>query len=481
MVLALLLVSAGIIFAAASNEPTDEAVAVKLWLPGGAQDDQATVNQAAMEYAAPLIGAYPEVQFFGWGEWGDRKQLAIQSGEEMDIVFTAEWDRFYQDLARNAWIPLNDLIDEYAPDLYDIVGFFLEGPKKDGVIYAIPTVKEGADSAQWIFNAKYVDKYGIPIDEIKTPEDLTPYLQLIKENEPDVIPYNFGGGVSDLMASTLRNTWYNIGIGRDFWWFEDTQSVQHTWHRQETWDRAALMNEWYLAGYFQPEIEDVGGEATDIKYFESGNWFAYSHVGHPGKVGEMSAAYGYKIVGTGPLQQPVTSTAILLGSMMAISRTSEKAVESIKVLDLMNNDKVFNNLLNYGVEGKHFQFVDEEAGVIRSIPNSGYQPGMAWALQNQFNTYLYETEDPMKWEKYLAFNDSAKLSPIIGFAANQDPIRTQFASMTSIQDQYIPIVERGLENPNDVKADFLAALDEAGVAEMEAILTKQIKDYLASK
>ena len=482
VVLALLLVSTGLAFAGGQGQTTAAGapVPVMVWLPGGAQDDQATVNAAAREYAGPIIGAYPEVQFFGWGEWGDRKQLAIQSREEMDIVFTAEWNNYHQEVLRNAWRPLNDLIDTHAPAIRDAVGFFLEGPVRDGQIFAIPTVKEGADSAQWFFNKRLTDKYNIPWQSIVTPADLEPYLQLIRDNEPDVIPYLLDG-VSELPNSTLQNTWNRIGVGSDFTYFEDTGRVQYKWHREETWERAQRMHDWYRRGFFQPEVEDVGGESQHNRYFQNGNWFAYSHVGHPGKAGELSAAHGYTIVGTGPLSQPVVTTDILLGSMMAISQTSRKPVESIKVLELMNTDRKFNNLLNYGVEGTHFRFVNEQLGVIEAIPNTGYAPNMQWALQNQFLTYLFPTEDPNKWANYLAFNESAKLSPVVGFIADQQPIRTQLASISNVKDLYNPLITRGLEDPSSLRAEYLAALRDAGVEQVEQELTRQVQAFLANR
>ncbi len=478
----LMLVSVGLLFAGGEGEDgaSGGPVPVTLWLPGGAQGDQEAVNQAAMEYAGPIIGAYPEVQFFGWGEWADRKQLAIQSGEELDIMFTASWNNFFQELERNAWLPLNDLIDEHAPGLYETVGFFFDGPVRDGTIYAVPTVKEGADSSQWILNGELVEAYGVPIDEIVTPEDLEPYLATILANEPDVIPYLIDG-VSNLPVSTLRNTWNSIGVGPDFRWFEDTQSVQYVWHREEAWERAEMQRDWYLAGYFQPEIEDVGGEHNADRYWETGNWFAYSHVGHPGKTGELAARWGYPIVGTGPIEQPLVTTEILLGAMMAISRTSTKSVESIKVLELMNNDRVFNNLLNYGIEGTHFNFVDETAGVIEAIDGSGYAPNMQWALQNQFNTYLYANEDPDKWVKYAEFNETARISPVVGFTADQSSIRTQLAAIENVKDRFNELAVRGLVDTSEIREEYLAALQEVGVDEVEEELTRQVRAFLASQ
>jgi putative aldouronate transport system substrate-binding protein len=156
-------------------------------------------------------------------------------------------------------------------------------------------------------------------------------------------------------------------------------------------------------------------------------------------------------------------------------------VESIKVLELMNIDKEFNNLLNYGVQGTHWEFVDESAGVISTIEGSGYAPNMQWALQNQFNTYLFPTEDPQKWEKYQAFNDSARLSATLGFTADQSNVRTQLASISNVKDQYDVLLKRGLVDPNEVRAEFMDALDAAGVDDVEAEMTRQVREWMASQ
>lgn len=470
----------GVLFARGEQEggaADGEPVPVMIWLPGGAQQDQEAVNEAAREYAADRIGAWPEVEFIGWGEWGDKKQLAIQAGEEMDIVFTASWDNFFQEVARNAWLPLDDLIDENAPSLRQTVGFFLDGPVVDGQIYAVPTVKEGAESRQWFFNAELADRYNVPVDQIVEPSDLDPYLAQIAANEPDVIPYLIDG-VSEL--PNYRNYFNTIGMGGD-WHYVEGEGVKYIWNREITWDRAEKMHEWYLAGYFQPEVEDVGGTPEADRYWETGNWFAYSHVGHPGKVGELEGRWGYEIYGTGPLQQPLVTTEILMGAMMSISRTSAKAPQAIRVLELMNADQEFNNLLNYGIEGVHYEFVDESAGVIDPVPDSGYSPNMQWALQNQFLTYLLPTEDPQKWERYEAFNESARLAPTVGFTADQAPVRTQLASIANVKEQYNELLTRGLEDPAELRDEFMAALEQAGMLEVEAELTAQFEAWQAAQ
>ncbi|MBO9600654.1 MAG: sugar ABC transporter substrate-binding protein, partial [Cohnella sp.] len=61
---------------------------------------------------------------------------------------------------------------------------FLEGGKVDGKIYAIPTNKEIGESHTIMLRKDIVDKYGFDVSSIQTLEDLEPWLETIKKNEP---------------------------------------------------------------------------------------------------------------------------------------------------------------------------------------------------------------------------------------------------------------------------------------------------------
>lgn len=475
----LLLVAAGLVFAAGQGEGTvdGEPVPVMLWMPGAAQEDQAMVTEAAKEYAGSRIGAYPDLQWFGWGEWADKKQLAIQSGEEMDIVFTANWNNYFNEIARNAWLPLNDLIDTHAPSLHETVGYFLQGPVKDGQILAIPTVKEGAGSVQWIFNKSLVDEYGVPVAEIKTPQDLEPWLEVIQENEPDVIPYL--QWLEGIPGFPVQTSWEGI-VGINDFFYDPNVGIRFFWNIDEVWELTPVARDWFLRGFFQPEVEDVA-ESGSEKYLTEGSFFAYYHVGHPGKINELSAQYGYEFIGSGPVAQPIAGGGFALGAMHAIARTSSKSIEAIKVLELMNADQRFNNLLNYGIEGEHFTFVDESAGIIEPIAESGYAPNMQWALQNQFLTYLRPNEDPDKWDRYRAFNESARIGDLVGFVADVNPVRSQIAAITNVMQQYDHVLSAGLAEPSEVRDEFMDALKSAGMDDVEAEIGRQVDEFLAGK
>ncbi|MFP4113429.1 MAG: ABC transporter substrate-binding protein [Spirochaetota bacterium] len=492
VVVALLLVlGTGIAFAAGQGEGTGdgEPVAVDILMPGGPQPpDSDTVFEAARDYAGPIIGAYPVIEFVPWDNWPNRKRLLLQAGEEMDIVFTASWSDFAQEVARNAWLPLNDLIDEEAPQIRDVVGVFLDGATVDGNIYAVPTVKEQAEGTQFIFNAALVEEYNVPVDEIDSFEDLEPWLAIIAENEPDVIPYLLDG--LSTPTETFRYHWDAVGAGREFYlehpemYGDEEEVVSNAYFIDEVWETAQITRDFYRAGYFQPEVEDVGSnlEAQSTKYQTAGNYFVWSHVSHPGKVPEQSVAWGHELVGSGPVWPQMVTKNILNGSMMAISQTSDHAVEAIKLLELMNVDQDFNNLLNFGIEGRHYEFVDESAGVIRPVAaantGEGYAPNMQWALQNQFLTYLTENDNPNKWELYQQYNDEAGIWPTVGFIPDLSPVQTQVASVTAVTEEYEQTLIRGLVDPASIMEDFQEALISAGVEDVEAELQRQVREFL---
>ena len=451
-------------------------VAVSIYLPGSPQDDKEQVESVLAEYTTAKINAYPDVQFIGWGEWWQKKQLMIASGEEFDIGFTAIWNNFEDEVARNAWEPLNDLIDNEAPALRKVVGDFLKGPTIDGKIYAISTVKEKADSSQFLLNEEYVTKYNIPYDELKTIDDIEPWLAKIRAGEErEIAPWFMDGGNTALQKIVMGD-WESVMP--DFYLDPNDGKIKHQYHIEEMWDSLEASHRWYNAGYFQENLEDIILSNTSSEELKKGNWVFYIHVSHPGKAGEMTGSNGFPIVAGGPIQQPVIMQGMLLGSMMAISRTSPHKVEAIKMLELMNTDKYVNNTINFGLEGEHFEFVDKDK-IIRTIDDSGYAPNMTWALQNQFSNYLRDFEPADKWDRYQAFNDSARLGEAVGFFPNVKPIKNQIATLQNALEEYTGILKSGILNPRDVRDEVVAKIEAAGVLEIEAELQRQFDSWKA--
>ena len=191
------------------------------------------------------------------------------------------------------------------------------------------------------------------------------------------------------------------------------------------------------------------------------------------------------MVGSGPVWRQMVTKNILNGSMDAIAVTSNHAVEAIKILELMNIDVFFNNLLNFGIEGQHYEFVDEGNGIIKPLAamrdGEGYAPNMQWAMQNQFNTYLTEGDNPNKWALYQQYNDEAGIWPTVGFYEDLSAVNTQVSSVDAVRNEWEDAIVLGLLDPAEARPQMEAALIAAGVHDVEADVQRQLDEFFAMK
>jgi putative aldouronate transport system substrate-binding protein len=478
-VISRLFVTALVLVAFATAAFAADPVRITLYIPGNPQEvpDLPAVVKAAKDYSAPKVGAYIDLQVIGWGDWFDKKRLMLQSGEEADIMFTATWNDFEDEVSRNAWVPLNDLLKK-TPNLVKAIGDWTKGPTFKGNIYAIPTIKESGSGYQFFFNKKFSDKYKLDIKKIKTPADLEPYLETIKKNEPGVVPYL----LDQVPELPLLQRWAMQYVTEVYPLDPATNKVKYMWNVDAFWSMSKIMNKWFNKGFFQPESADGIGDQAPQKYFKSGNWAVYAHVAHPGKAGEMSNANGYTIIGTGPLTSPYfTQRDAYTGSMYAISRTSKNPEAALKLIELMNTDKVYNNLWNWGVEGKHFKFENKAGGIVSPIPKSGYNLSASWMMQNQLISYITPNEPADKWAQYTKFNAGAKPSQYIGFFPDFKPVNSQVSAVNNVMAKYEITLMRGLVDPDTIKAEVQKALKDAGVQDIENELQKQYEAFKAKK
>ena len=175
-----------------------EHVTLSVYFPGGAsgQVDEAKVEEEINKYLKDKINASVDLVQLDWATWDTKPNLMIGSGEEFDIIFTANWGGtvFGSNVARGAFIALDDLIENYGKELKSTLPTeVLDAARVDGKVYAIPTYKEMAANFGLLFNKDLLDKYNFDLSTIKTVEDIEPWLKIIKEKEKNIIPFYSDG------------------------------------------------------------------------------------------------------------------------------------------------------------------------------------------------------------------------------------------------------------------------------------------------
>lgn len=431
------------------------------------------------------INATIKLNYYWWDNYQQKQQMAVASGEKIDIMFSPSWWGYNDYVAKQAWLPLDDLLEQYGKDIKaNIDPAYLKAPIVNGKLYAIPTAKDMYGTGGFIFNKALIEKYNFDINSIRQPEDIEPWLKIIKENEPDVIPFLSSQG--DQQAYLTQDWQVNVGTVDVPVGYAKTDGDVKIINLMET-DISKriykLTRSWYLKGYINKDVATLK-DGTPIK--KAGKVFAWTEQLKPGKAEELMAQYGYPLVQADAWKdiQYFTTTPDLTNSQLVIPRSSDDPARAMMFINLLFSDKELKNLLSWGIENKHYKKISENQidfadGV--NADNSGYYGLAQWAMGgSQFLDYLWVSESPDKWEKMDAFNKSAKPMKIVGWTYDSSNVKTEMAALAPIgQNQGKPL-SQGLVDYDEYYPKVKASLEKVGIQKVIDDCQKSVDEFIAN-
>lgn len=445
------------------------------YLPITSQKDTELVEEKINAYLKDKINATVKLYLLESSQYKEKMNAMISSGEYFDLAFCASWMLDYRMNAENeAFIPLDDYFDKYMPKTYELLDKdALSNAKVNGKIYALPVIKENAQQIGWIYRKDIADKYGINMDQIKNFEDLEPYAKIIKENEPDIqYPVDWVGDIPT--SNTIRHVTTGLGLPND-----NTYPMDKVIEEYET---ESIKKSFDIAKRYYDEglVRKDCVTATDLNQrMKDGKTFCHLAYLKPGKVNELYKGAKYQFAQSGISNVYKDPEAGVL-SMTAVSATSKNPARVMRFLELVNTDKYLNNLIIYGIEGKHYKKVSDN--VIELIPDSGYSlSGSQWMVSNVFLNYTTTEEDPEKLTKLKEFDESAVLLPSAGFTFNTEPVQQYVASCATVEAQYKKQIAVGAVSFEEKWPEFKKKLEEAGFEKVKDELQKQYTEFLSKK
>lgn len=172
------------------NENGEEVVWLTWYQVGDEQKDDQMVLDAVNDYTFEKIGVKIKIEKIGWSDYSQKMQIMINTNDSWDLCFTSSWTNDYlQNAQKGVYLELDEYLEDEGLEMYEAIDSrFWEAARVGGKIYGIPSEKEIGSCPMWVFTKEYVDKYDIPYEEIHNLEDLEPWLKLIQEKEPDVVP-----------------------------------------------------------------------------------------------------------------------------------------------------------------------------------------------------------------------------------------------------------------------------------------------------
>ncbi|WP_238651481.1 ABC transporter substrate-binding protein [Paenibacillus piscarius] len=459
------------------------------------QNDTKAVVDEINKYLKEKINAEIDFQGLPWSSWAEKMALAYQSGEQVDLTFAPNWADFANNVAKGAFLPLDELLDKYGQGIKETLDpRFFDGGKVDGKIYAIPTNKEIGESHTIMFRKDLIDKYGFDVNSIETLEDLEPWLETIKQKEPAIAPIWLSGSGSDTLGyfdktreSMKENFRYELVAGAPAGIVLDTKTDKMVISSMESDTaiyRMKLYGDWFAKGYINKDAATTKTSTEDA--FKAGKTWMKFGSDKPDSDKEDSIATGIELVKLKG-NEPEISTASVSNSMMAIGRTSVDPERTMMLLNLLHTDPVLVNLIDFGVEGRQYVKVEGKENFIKlpdgiaTRADTGWAPGIEWMFGNQTLTYLWEGESADKWEKFKAYNESAHKVKSFGFNFNTDPVKTQVSVVSNIIKEFRPLLETGSLGVDKVLTEYNNKLKANGIEDIRAEVQKQYDAWKANQ
>jgi len=449
---------------------------VVLFADGTTVKDLALVQDAVNEYIKDLVNMKVNFTMISPGDYVQKTNLLLSGNEKLDLMIVSPFFGYHNQVARGQLQPLDDLIEQYGPDIKRVLGDdFLGASKVNGKIYGIVPMKDMAAGTGLVMRKDLVDKYNIDISSIKSLWDITPILKVIKDNEPDVTPI-----VPSSNAPLLyHDKWYDdLGDGLGVLpYYDNDMKVVNLYETPEYAERLKLMREWYNAGYISKDAATTKEVHLDL--VKAGKAFSYFS---PTKVGQHlqeSNSTGREMV-VAEYRTPSSTTSTVISFMWAVPLNAKTPEKSIEFLNLLYKDKHLINLLSWGIEGTHYIKVADNIIKYPDGLNGGNHPynvTTRWQFGDTFQAYTLEGADPEINVKMDQFNKSAAKSKALGFSFDNSAVKTEVAAVTNVIDQYRSALEAGMLDPEEKLPEFISKLKDAGIDKIIEEKQRQLDEW----
>lgn len=471
------------------NTASDGTYQITMAYLGSEQPDQAEVMQAISDLTMEELGMSFEGIALGLGDFRDKLRLMLTGGDKLDIIFTfADQASAYvsQNLVLNLldWNGTN-LMEEYGQGIVEAVGEEQAyGGQINGVLYGIPSQKEAMGTAGIVMRKDIVDELGIDYENWNSYEDLYDTFAQVHEAHPELnvvvgnnmvtkfYPYD---SLNDSLGVLMMDDPDNL-----------TLDVVNLFETDFYMNQAKIINEWYNNGWVM--LDAATTTETTASLMKAGSAFCYFSPIKPGFLAQEEATTARELV-----TQVLYPEWDIIGSYninfvnWGIAHQCEDPVKAMQFLNFAFTNGEFNDLLNFGIEGKHYVNM-EGSDVMVTYPEGvdaascGYHLAMGWANPNQFVGSIWEGNPEDVWQQYKDCNAASVWSKAYGFIP--DTSATEVANMqtalTNVYNTYYKSIECGAVDPETIIPQMNSELYAAGLQEYMDEKQRQLDEWASA-
>ena len=264
-----------------------------------------------------------------------------------------------------ALIPLDDLIEKYAPNISAFLKEVPEAKKasvaSDGKLYYIPFYREGLPAAGFYVRKDWLDKLNLEVP--KNVDEYYNVLKAFRERDPN------GNGIKDEVPFFQREKSINGLLqlwNAQFNWYID-ENGQYIHGKLQPEYKTAMINlaKWYAEGLIDKEIYSRGSEARQQLLGDNVGGATHDWFSSTGSFNETlkDKINNFEFLAIPPpadvngVVKETRGRSSLTGHGWGISVDNKYVVESIKYMDFWFTPQGIR-IANFGVEGVDYTLVD---------------------------------------------------------------------------------------------------------------------------
>ncbi|HHV09029.1 MAG TPA: ABC transporter substrate-binding protein [Clostridiales bacterium] len=449
--------------------------------------DLAEVEAAINEITLPAINCSIKLKPVPIPEQGTKLSLAVAANEKLDLV-NAGLLSTPGTLAGEGL--LTDITDYLTPALKELAGDLLSAGTINGRVYSYPCILYPGQEAAFIYDKDLADQYNITVpDTISSIEDWNKIFEQIKASgmSPYGISLGDGGGASitefganfDALGD---NNSLSYGVVVDP---ANNTTITNWYESQEFYDMCKDHYDWMQNGYCVPDSLTNG--YTTIDSITNGQSFgATSSIGIGSNLAYWSNLTG-KNLAKAVIRDALLTTGYTNTQAWGVASNCEKPEKVIQFLDLLFTNTDLANLINYGIEGKHYVKLEGTQNIITYPEGTNSSTvGYAGDMIQWFGDTKKVFQRTPNTDEFFATIDNyglagATKSNCLGYTFDTANVTTQLTAVQNVVNEYKATLTTGNVNPEEAVPGFIQALKDAGIDEIIKENQSQLDAWLAAK
>lgn len=490
--------------AAVTEEANAEPVEISMFVPSRLPEAIYNSDTLTFKTLAERLNLKLDIQSVIQSEAKQKFSVIVSTGDYPDVMAGSVSDVNTFGMS-GAFMPLDDLINQYAPNikkyLVENKEAMAQSAASDGKIYGIPMLSAVRTAMGYCIRQDWLDKLNLKAPV--TIDDWYNILTAFKNNDLN------GNGAGDVTPLVLDRTWENYymnfadawGIeltgNNDYWMIKDGKAVFAP-ILPETKEFLATMAKWYKEGLIDSEFitrEDTNNyHILNNKAGATCYWTGYVAAQNVNKeVLAKDPNTNWQVIQppvltAGQPAKTYSQQAAVVNYSWAISSSAENAVDIIKMFDYVYSDEG-SMLFNFGIEGDSYEMVDGKPQYTDAIMN-GEGGTISWIRKNGLQALIGMRQLP-EYEAASCINEDVKsqlfnyidndyfypINPTLNLTeAEKEIYDVSMSSIKTYVDEEILKFFIGAR-PIEEFDDFVARIKELGIDEMTTLKNQSYDRY----